>query len=142
MGTLRAFAFFVFAVWIGCESAHAEERVALVERLTNPVNDAAAVARSSKGAGFELVDLRLDLNASEMRHAPRDFGHRTRDADVAIVYYAGRGIEVDGSNYLIPVDASLENDNNLLEQTISLDRKPFAVEQAKQRRRHPRRMPG
>jgi uncharacterized caspase-like protein len=124
-------------------SAYAEKRVALVignsayknvNRLKNPANDAAAVVAMFKTAGFDLVDLRQDLNVVEMRRALREFGNKTRDADVAVIYYAGHGIELDGTNYLIPVDATLETDTDVLDETFPLERVLFAVEPAKQLR--------
>src|SRR6476661_5198615 len=69
-----------------------------------------------------------------MRRALREFGNKTRDADVAVIYYAGHGIELDGTNYLIPVDAALETDTDVLDETFALDRVLFAVEPAKQLR--------
>ncbi len=59
---------------------------------------------------------------------------RTRDADVAVIYYAGHGIELDGTNYLIPIDATLETDTDVLDETFPLDRVLFAVEPAKKLR--------
>src|SRR4051812_19842251 len=99
--------------------AYADKRVALVignaayrnvSALKNPANDAAAVVAMFKKAGFDSVDTRLNLTGPEMRRALREFGNKTRDADVAVIYYAGHGIELDGANYLIPVDATLETD--------------------------------
>jgi uncharacterized caspase-like protein len=124
-------------------SAFAEKRVALVignssyrnvAKLSNPANDAAAVATMFKSAGFDTVESKLNLTVGEMRKALRDFGNTSRDADVAVVYYAGHGIELDGTNYLIPVDATLETDADVLDETLSLDRVLFAVEPAKQLR--------
>src|SRR5712664_458519 len=123
--------------------AHADKRVALVignsayknvNRLKNPANDAAAVVAMFKAAGFDSVDLRQDLNVVEMRRALREFGNKARDTDVAVIYYAGHGIELDGTNYLIPVDATLETDTDVLDETFPLDRVLFAVEPAKQLR--------
>ena len=54
--------------------------------------------------------------AAETRRALRDFADRARDADIAVVYYAGHGIEVDGANYLIPVDARLERDTDVYDE--------------------------
>src|SRR5437870_2755131 len=79
-----------------------------VSRLPNPANDAAAVAALFKTAGFAVVDSRSDLGIAEMRRALRDFGDLARDADIAVIYYAGHGIEVEGGNFLLPVDAVLE----------------------------------
>src|SRR2546430_9261322 len=87
-----------------------------------------------KQAGFDSVDSRMDLKAADMRRALREFGNRARDADVAVVYYAGHGIELDGSNYLIPTDATLETDADVLDETLPLDRVLFAVEPARQLR--------
>jgi uncharacterized caspase-like protein len=124
-------------------SAYADKRVAMVignsayknvNRLKNPANDAAAVVAMFKTAGFDSVDLRQDLNVVEMRRALREFGNKTRDADVAVIYYAGHGIELDGTNYLIPVDATLETDTDVLDETFPLERVLFAVEPAKQLR--------
>jgi uncharacterized caspase-like protein len=118
-------------------SAYADKRVALVignsayknvNRLKNPANDAAAVVAMLKTAGFDSVDLRQDLNVVEMRRALREFGNKTRDADVAVIYYAGHGIELDGTNYLIPIDATLETDTDVYDETFALDRVLVAVE--------------
>ncbi len=66
-------------------------------KLGNPVNDATLVGGMFKKAGFDSVDVRLDLSATEMRRMLREFAGRTRDADMAVIYYAGHGIEVDGA---------------------------------------------
>lgn len=142
MGVFRWF-FLLFLVWLMCSSAQAERRVALVmgnstyksvAKLTNPANDATLIGDMLKKAGFDAVDTKLDLNAVEMRRALRDFGDKTRDAEVAVIYYAGHGIELDGTNYLIPTDATLERDSDVLDETIALDRALFAVDPAKKLR--------
>ena len=66
-----------------------------VTRLPNPANDATAITAILKEAGF-VVDTRRDLKNADMRRALRDFADTSRDADVAVVYYAGHGVEVDG----------------------------------------------
>jgi uncharacterized caspase-like protein len=123
--------------------AFAEKRVALVlgnsayrnvAPLANPVNDSAKIASTLKDAGFDVVDSRRDLPAAETRRALRDFADRARDADIAVVYYAGHGIEVDGGNYLIPVDARLERDTDIYDEGLSLDRILIAIEPAKKLR--------
>ncbi len=103
-------------------------------QLANPVNDSAKIAATLKEAGFDVVDSRRDLPAAETRRALRDFADRARDADIAVVYYAGHGIEVDGSNYLIPVDAKLERDTDVYDEALSLDRVLIAIEPAKKLR--------
>ncbi|CUT15378.1 FIG00441069 hypothetical protein [Bradyrhizobium sp.] len=142
---MGAFRWLLSCLFIGlsCGSAQAERRVALVignsayksvPKLANPANDAALVGGMFKKAGFDWIDVRADLNASAMRKALRDFGGRARDAEVAVIYYAGHGIELDGTNYLIPTDATLETDSDVLDETVGLDRALFAVEPAKQLR--------
>jgi uncharacterized caspase-like protein len=137
------FLFLSASLWLGCGPALAEKRVALVignsayqkvARLPNPANDAAAVAAMFKAAGFDSVESKLNVPANDLRKTLREFAAKTRDADVAVVYYAGHGIELDGTNYLIPVDATLETDGDVLDETIPLDRVLFAVEPARQLR--------
>lgn len=140
---LRLFVLLIFAMGLACGPAHADRRVALIignsayksaPKLGNPVNDATLVGGMFKKAGFDSVDVRLDLSASEMRRMLREFAGRTRDADMAVIYYAGHGIELDGNNYLIPTDATLETDGDVLDETIPVERALFAVEPAKQLR--------
>ncbi|MBR1152834.1 caspase family protein [Bradyrhizobium sp. JYMT SZCCT0428] len=130
-------------IFLAGQPAFADKRVALVignssyrnvAKLNNPANDAAAVAAMLKSAGFDAVESKLDLTVGELRKTLRDFGNRSRDADVAVIYYAGHGIELDGTNYLIPVDATLETDTDVLDEALSLDRVLVAVEPAKQLR--------
>src|ERR1700757_5057094 len=122
-----------------CQPAFADKRVALIlgnsayqnaPPLANPVNDSALVAARLKQAGFDVVDSRHDLTALQTRRALRDFEDNARDADIAVVYYAGHGIEVDGTNYLIPVDAKLGRDSDVKHEAQSLDRVLVAVEPA------------
>ncbi|MBR0690892.1 caspase family protein [Bradyrhizobium manausense] len=131
------------ALLFGAGPAFAGKRVALVlansayqhaPSLANPVNDGAVMAKTLKDAGFDVVDSRRDLTALDTRRVLRDFADSTRDADIAVVYYAGHGIEVEGSNYLIPVDAKLERDTDVYDEALSLDRVLVAVEPAKQLR--------
>jgi uncharacterized caspase-like protein len=144
---MRALLGVVLAVWLTSllfsQPAFAEKRVALiignssyqnVPQLRNPANDSAAIAGMLKSAGFDLVDSQLNLSAAKMRRVLREFGARTRDADVAVIYYAGHGIELEGNNYLIPIDARLETDVDVYDETVSLDRVLVAVEPAKQLR--------
>ncbi|MBB4360483.1 hypothetical protein GGD65_001481 [Bradyrhizobium sp. CIR18] len=143
MSVYRLIGVIALATLFACGPVWAEKRVALVIgnsaykntlRLTNPVNDAALVGDMFKKAGFDAVDVKTDLNASEMRRTLRDFAGRVRDADMAVIYYAGHGIELDGNNYLIPTDAMLETDGDVLDETVALDRALFAVEPAKRLR--------
>jgi uncharacterized caspase-like protein len=140
---LRQICFFLIVLLSPCQPASAANRVALVignsayknaALLSNPVNDAQIVEATLKNAGFDVVQTRLDLQAAEMRRTLRDFADQSRDADVAVVYYAGHGIEIEGTNYLIPVDATLERDTDVYDEAFSLDRVLLAVEPARQLR--------
>ncbi len=140
---LRLLSLLFFATWLSSGAAAGERRVALVignsayksvPRLANPVNDASLVGGMFRKAGFDVVDTKLDLSVVDMRKALREFGTKARDADVAVIYYAGHGIELDGNNYLIPTDAALETDTDVFDETFPLDRVLFAIEPAKQLR--------
>ncbi len=120
----------VLSLGIGyASSAAAAKRVALVignsayqhaEELPNPRNDATAIADALRHADFK-VDLKTDLDQLGMQHALRDFGLEAENADVAVVYYAGHGVQVAGENYLLPVDATLERERDLLYEALPLN---------------------
>ena len=123
--------------------ALASKRVALVignsnyvrvSQLPNPEKDADAFAALLRTAGFDTVESRSNLGTSDMRRALRDFADRVRGAEIAVVYYAGHGIEVDGANYLIPVDAVLSRDIDVEDEAVSLDRILKILEPAKKLR--------
>lgn len=143
MRQLVALLFAVLAICFADQSAVAEKRVAFVignsnyqnvVTLTNPANDAEAITEMFRKAAFDVVESRRDLQNTEMRRALRDFTEKARDADIAVIYYAGHGIEVDGTNYLIPVDAVLDRDTDAYDEAIALDRILQAIEPAKQLR--------
>jgi formylglycine-generating enzyme required for sulfatase activity len=79
-----------------------------VPRLANPTNDAKLMAGTLRSLGFTLVggDAQLDLDEAGLRRAMQSFGAQLRGADVALVYYAGHGVQVRGANYLVPIDAN------------------------------------
>lgn len=121
----------------------AEKRVALVvgnsgyryaPELLNPANDASSIAALLKTAGFDVVQNHRDLGIVAMRRTLREFSDAVNTSDIAVVFYAGHGIEVDGTNYLIPTDAKLESDFDVEDETISLDRVLKILEPAKQLR--------
>jgi len=143
----RSLVCFVIALLCGLFAVNADafaaRRVALVignsayqnvAQLPNPASDAAAVADLFKKAGFDAVELRRDVGSLDMRRALRDFYDKSASADIAVVYYAGHGIEVDGTNYMVPVDAVLKRDRDVDDEAVSLDRILDSVEQAKQLR--------
>ena len=104
--------------------AIAEQRIALIIgngaysradlRLANPVNDAAAMQRALRDAGFETI-VKLNARRLDFYHAVDEFTARiARDEHaVGLFYYAGHGVQVDGNNYLIPVDAEIDSDADL-----------------------------
>src|SRR5262245_6984647 len=121
-------------------AASADKRVALVignssyahaPALDNPVNDATAVSVMLKSAGFQVVETRNNLDLAAMGRVIRDFAVITYDADVAVVFYAGHGIEVDGVNYLIPTDAKLATDIDVEYEAMPLDRVLRVLEPAR-----------
>src|SRR5262249_6440729 len=125
------------------DAAHAERRVALVVGnseyrsvavLPNTVNDAQAIAALLKKADFEGVDLRQNLGVVEFKRALREFMMQAERADIAVVYYAGHGIEAAGNNYLIPIDAKLASDYDAEDEAISLDRVVQALQPAQRLR--------
>jgi uncharacterized protein (UPF0335 family) len=109
--------------------AAAESRVALVvgnsayahsTTLANPQNDAKDIAEALKGAGFD-VHLGLDLEKRDFDRKIRDFTRALAKADVALLFYAGHGLQVSGRNYLIPVDARIEGERDLDFEGVQLD---------------------
>jgi len=143
MRVISAIVLALCSMWLFCQPAFAERRIVLVmgdsayervPRLANPVNDATAMSEMFKRAGFDVVELKLDLKALEMRRALRDFSDKARNADIAIIYFAGHGIEIQGTNYLIPVDAVLERDIDADDEAVSLDRLLTIIEPARQLR--------
>src|SRR5882724_2670040 len=118
------------------QPALADKRLALVmgnsayqnvNRLANPGNDSDAMSETLKKAGFAVTDGR-NLKSNEMRRVLRDFADKVRDADVAVIYFAGYGMEIDGTNYLSPVDAVLERDIDALDEAVSLNRVLTVIE--------------
>ena len=107
----------------------ADGRVALVVgnstyahigRLPNPDNDARDLSAALRRLGFE-VTTELDADRVELTEALRRFTRRSAGADVSLVFYAGHGIEMDGVNYLVPVDARLERDVDVRFETVTVD---------------------
>ncbi|WP_051328718.1 SUMF1/EgtB/PvdO family nonheme iron enzyme [Geminicoccus roseus] len=113
---------------IAAGAAEAEKRLALVIGIANyqyapalmtPVNDAQVIAVQLRALKFD-VDLQVNLDARELGSALREFGIRASDADVAVIYYAGHGVQVDGNNYLLPADTELKRVRDLLYEAMPL----------------------
>ena len=107
----------------------ADGRVALVVgnstyahigRLPNPDNDARDMSSALRRLGFE-VTTELDADRVELTEALRAFTRQSAGADVSLVFYAGHGIEMDGVNYLVPVDARLERDVDVRFETVTVE---------------------
>jgi tetratricopeptide (TPR) repeat protein len=99
--------------------------------LPNPANDAADVAAALGRIGFSVTRLD-DVDFNHMRLAVRDFARDAPAADLALVYYAGHGIEIGGDNYLIPIDAELQHDTDAATEAIPLRSVMDAVGNARQ----------
>lgn len=143
----RLFRFFALLIAVSLSSqltaTAADKRVALVigisayqnvSALPNPSNDASAVAALLKSSGFDVVETKRDVGIAELRRAIGDFTEHAQTADVAVVFYAGHGIEVDGTNYLVPADAKLARDFDIEDEALSLDRLLKAIEPARRLR--------
>src|SRR5579859_5407637 len=136
--TLQALSFVFF--WLAlAASAHADKRVALVignsgyqsvPRLINPTNDAAAVGAALQRLGF-TVKSETDVVFDAMRRALKDFAGMSAGADIAVIYFAGHGMEIGGDNYLVPTDAKLATDVDVPYEAIPLSLALGAVEGAR-----------
>ena len=99
--------------------------------LPNPTNDAGDIATSLKRLGFS-VRKSVDAKFDAMRRALIEFGREARDSEVAMVFFAGHGMEVGGENWLIPVDAELLNDTDAENEAINLKAVTLQVAKASQ----------
>ncbi len=88
--------------------------------LDNPANDARALDARLRQLGFDTI-LKLDATARDLNRAVYDFAGRVQPGGVAVVFYAGHGIDSGGRNYLIPVDAQLERDVDLRTDAMVVD---------------------
>ena len=102
-----------------------------VGQLPNPKRDAEAVASTLREIGFVKVTVAEDLTEQGFNDALRQFAADADGADWAVVYYAGHGVEIDNTNYLVPVDAKLVSDRDVQFEAVSLDKVVTAVEGAK-----------
>ena len=129
--------FFVVSV-----PAHSMQRVALVignsayehvPTLTNPVNDATDIGTAFERLGFDVTRIE-NVGQQKFRRALQEFGRAAAVSEVAVIFYAGHGIEVDQRNYLIPVDARLASDQDVEFETVGLDLVMRAVDGASELR--------
>src|SRR5258707_5649558 len=123
-----AIAWTLLALLSGAMPGHAQTRVALVignsgyrnvPALANPGNDAADVAASLQRLGFTVRRI-INGTSEDMRLALRDFAPQARRSEMAVVFFAGHGIEIGGDNWLIPVDAELKEDIAAEHEAVAL----------------------
>jgi hypothetical protein len=120
-------------------AARADRRVALVVGnsnytnpslvLSNPKNDATDVAVALRSLGFEVVQA-IDANKRDMDSSMAKFARLATDSDAALFYYAGHALQYQGSNYLMPVDAEVEDEVSLRYQMIAIDDVRAALDRA------------
>jgi hypothetical protein len=119
----------LFAVFCFADQASAQGRAALIiansayrnaTPLPNAVNDGRLMAKSMQAIGFDNVVLVENQDRLGMERALRAFAARAERAEVALVYFAGHGIESKGENYLIPIDATFVDDRDLEFESVKL----------------------
>ncbi|MGT2440395.1 caspase family protein [Bradyrhizobium betae] len=91
-----------------------------VAELPNPVRDANLIAQAFRSVGFSEVRIESNLSRDELNRVLLEFSRKAAEADWAVVYYSGHGIEVGGVDYLIPVDARLQTDRDVDFETVPL----------------------
>ena len=123
------------------DTAHAkEQRVALVignsaykvSPLKNPANDAEDIARALRGLGFQ-VTLKQNQGRDGMAQAIRAFGNQLKQGGTGLFYYAGHGMQVKGKNFLIPVDANIESEDEVPYRSIDANELLAKMEFARNR---------
>jgi uncharacterized caspase-like protein len=121
---------FAIVWWIaiaGCSAAWAESREALIignakytdVPLKNPLNDAQAMDKALQKLGFS-THLIKDADWRTMIESVRAFLTDSAGADVRLVYYAGHGVQVRGNNFLIPIDAPMDNAEDLIARSVNV----------------------
>jgi uncharacterized caspase-like protein len=88
-------------------------------KLKNPVNDSRAVSTALQALGFDVMTLE-DADLARMLEAMKDFAARGQNSEVRLLFYAGHGVQAKGKNYLVPVDATLIDEDKLDAQMVSV----------------------
>jgi tetratricopeptide (TPR) repeat protein len=99
--------------------------------LVNPQHDAEVLAQSLRAVGFSSVTLVQNATRENLVDALRKFGDAAEKADWAMIYYAGHGMEVNGVNYLIPIDARLSTDRDVQYEAVPMDQAMTSIDGAK-----------
>ena len=89
--------------------------------LKNPVNDATDIANALRNLGFSVI-LKTNANQRTMEEAIRDFGKKLRLGGVGLFYFAGHGLQIDGRNYLIPINANIETESDVRYEAVDAGR--------------------
>src|SRR4051794_71107 len=119
----------MFCLTGAANAADGDKRIAMVigigsykyaPELPNPQNDARAIGAALRKLDFEVEEA-YDLDNRSFASHIRDFGVRASAADVAVVFYAGHGLQVRGQNYLLPSDARLERERDLVYEAMPLN---------------------
>ena len=144
---MRRLATILCSLWLAlaysAAPAEAQKRVALVvgngayqnaAALSTPANDAGAMADLFRKNGFDVVEAKTDLNNIDFKRLVREFSTVARDADIAVMYFAGHAVNVKGVNYLLPVDVKLASELDAEDEAVSLDRVRRMLEPAKRMR--------
>jgi tetratricopeptide (TPR) repeat protein len=93
-----------------------------VGELKNPGNDVRILSQALRRIGFRDVTEHFNLGLAAMTAALKTFGDRSSTADWAVIYFSGHGLEMGGVSYLLPVDAKLERDAHVTDETVPLER--------------------
>jgi hypothetical protein len=91
-----------------------------VQRLINPGRDAAAIAAKLRGIGFDVTTV-IDGDQPAMAAALAQFTQRSAGSDIALFYFAGHGIQINGENYFLPVTAKASTTDAVLKQSLALN---------------------
>ncbi len=126
---LLVFGLAMLSIFTLAAPSYADKRVALVigngayqhtPALSNPPNDATDVAEALKAVGFD-VTLKIDVDKRQMDQVVAQFARDGKGADALLFYYAGHGMQFEGKNYVMPVDAELQDEVSLRYELVGLD---------------------
>lgn len=132
----------IMTLWVQLTETQAADRVALlvgvsqyenVTPLENTINDVELITTSLVDLNFEVLQL-SNPTQTEFRSALAEFEYKSETAEVALIYYAGHGIEIAGKNYILPVDSKAEDFASASITSISLDELLISVDKARQMR--------
>jgi uncharacterized caspase-like protein len=142
ISTMRTYALLAIGIIAGTSVALAQKIELVVgnnayqyaSQLNSPIADAVDVSRILDSGGFKTLKL-TDANQSQMSNGINTLGIASRSADICLFYFSGHGIEVNGANYLVPVDGRLRDHSDLETQMIPLNSLLNALRQTGARRK-------